>query len=483
MCGIAGVLNVGFGVNTSKFIDDALVTSMVRGVDSAGMFQVDSKGKIYLHKEAVDALTFKYDKMTRQFVKDTEKSRATVLHVRAATQGKITLNNAHPFTVYKNGVSPLVGVHNGSLNNWSTKPDGKQFEVDSKWALHHIAQNGGAAFKDIHGPFAFVWAEDGVRDKVFMARNNDRPLHLLFTKGRRSMLFASEAGMLAWLAERNRLDVEDAILVMSPGKLYTFDTSGHQVTYTTADLQKPTYQPMIVDKVKDVTPHHVGTGNAAPLAPATEKRTGDLNNAGKKFIDNLKLAGAGKLCDEPAAVDRIEEKKALLLDQAAIDKVVGEIIGPLEEESDIAQQRDDDAPNFLDEEEDGNDLVPKAWYTEEQSDGVETKMAKDMGIHRELHWFSGVIHDEDSDETLGEIELYSRATGKIAYTAVIRGCSMARANSQYIDNGAKGRTSGDWVVVTGAYRDSKFGTVFVCSELNNHGREMMAEQSKQRKTH
>lgn len=477
MCGIAGVINAGYKSGTDRFVRDALVAGMLRGMDSTGIMQVDGQGKIYYYKEAVEGMYFLDNKIAKKFIEDTCKSRMTITHTRAATQGKVNDDNAHPFVAHKPNQHPLVGVHNGSLHaGWRQKPGAANFEVDSQWALSHIAARGVEAFKDINGPFAFVWAEGDKKDKIFMARNSHRPMHILFTEDRATVLFASEAGMLSWLAERNNLKVEKDILVLTPDRLYEFDTSGAKVTYTSTLLPRVVVPPTVVTP----KPHTITAGKAGghtiigtpPVVRTVTELTKSgpgpmLNDAGTKFIANIKLAAQGKLPAKSSTPPAIIDAKVLEAERG------GAANKPKEE---IVNQRDDDAPFPVGAQVD-SELVPLSWFSERLTKADERKLAISVGFYRELHWFTGVTFDEEAGELLGEIEVWDKKNGKQSFTACIRGISQARSHAEYIDNhGPGGMKEGGWVAITGAFADTLFGTVFVASELNLNGKQCMKEQ-------
>jgi hypothetical protein len=79
-----------------------------------------------------------------------------------------------------------------------------------------------------------------------MATNGERPLHYAFIKDKSVVLISSEAGMLSWLAERNKLELEDnAIYEADLHQTYAFPLS---------DVRDFTKTP-----IKQVTPRQVQT--------------------------------------------------------------------------------------------------------------------------------------------------------------------------------------------------------------------------------
>lgn len=240
MCGQFGILTTSSNINADDFLSDAFVTSMLRGVDSSGIANIDLKRNTYLvHKLPVSGLFFKDENVAKRVIKySTSAKQLSMCHVRAATVGNITVSNAHPFAVEKQDFT-LVGTHNGTLTGWSTKKDGKYFDVDSEWALNRIAEEGIDAFKEFNGAYSFVWWRGDEPETLFMARNSERPMAVVFLKDG-GMAYASEAGMLYWLLERNSIPMESKVLILDKGKLYKFPVDNPS-EFTTEDLPAPSY--------------------------------------------------------------------------------------------------------------------------------------------------------------------------------------------------------------------------------------------------
>lgn len=443
MCGIIAAINCShYSRDSEDFLSNAILVGAVRGQDSTGLVQTDRKNKIYTHKLAISGSAFLNNNTTQAFIKDASRSPITIIHHRAATVGSVNANNAHPFICDMSSVNPatkkehvLVGVHNGSLVNWKTKPKAAEFEVDSNWALAHIAQHGVEAFEDIEGPYCFMWVDNKTPNRLMVARNHGRPMHAVFSKDRKEVFFASEAGMLAWLCERNRITTEDNIMVLGTDTLYTFDTNGPTVTITTTDIPK---------KVTVAQSHTAHT----PVAPGINRQASMLNDEGRIFIDKIKAAAKY----DPNATKLLEE---------VIDKAIADIT------SEVAAEEtpwEDDPLNNV------TDCVPNDWFSDRNATAGEKTKATEWGLFRELQWFQGVAYDNETGEVLGDIEVWDRDHGKVKYAGVIRGCSQARANSEYIQSTLSHSTNGNWVVVIGAREEKQLGKVLVVAELNQAGR-------------
>lgn len=239
MCGIIGILSasslykgaktrtVAFDRDLPGFLSDGAVASSVRGMDSTGIMQVDASGKMYIYKEAVPASTFITMKDAIPFFRDLDRSPITVLHVRAATAGAVTAENAHPFEIMDEDNENRwgAGVHNGTLNNWKSFKEAKNFQVDSEFAIHAIINEGRDAFtKKISGAYSFVWWDSDHPYRAYFARNASRPMWMVRTKNKKHILFGSEPKMLIWLAERNNITIEETAYSLDTNQIYFVDT-------------------------------------------------------------------------------------------------------------------------------------------------------------------------------------------------------------------------------------------------------------------
>lgn len=220
MCGIFGVVNGKKNRNANKSLRDmmeqAFVAGSLRGTDAAGLFQVDDK--LYMYKRAMHGAAFAGSDKVAPYIMDSDTCKVFVGHNRAVTAGEVVDRNAHPFTGFTEQGRTVIGVHNGTLQGW----DKTKFKVDSDWAIDKIATEKEKAFKDISGAYCFVWYDQDDESHLNMLRNYDRPMFVAFIKNQDRMVFASEYMMLAWLAQRNNIELEDYVIDLSPGVMYKF---------------------------------------------------------------------------------------------------------------------------------------------------------------------------------------------------------------------------------------------------------------------
>lgn len=232
MCGIIGFITNekarGAG-DRRKFIEQALVADTVRGDDSTGIYIVGHKmgddEPADWFKQAADGYTLVAQKeyQQRMSAAKVDEYRAVIGHNRSATMGTVSVDNAHPFQE-----GPITLVHNGTLHSthnlgqpmWKLKDRG--VEVDSHAIAHNIAAatDLDGLLGSLEGTFALIW-HDSRDHSINIIRNEKRPLHMLFTTCEDTVLIASEAEMLYWLAKRNNFQF-DHIVTPKPMQLLKF---------------------------------------------------------------------------------------------------------------------------------------------------------------------------------------------------------------------------------------------------------------------
>jgi hypothetical protein len=120
-------------------------------------------------------------------------------HHRAATTGGVTHEGAHP---HNDG--NIYIVHNGTLvTGWQQNSLHVVGNTDSQLIAKVLNEEGTEGLTKLTGPMALVWY-DAKDQTINFYRNAGRTLFFMNTTHAR--LFASEMGMLKWLADRNEVD-------------------------------------------------------------------------------------------------------------------------------------------------------------------------------------------------------------------------------------------------------------------------------------
>lgn len=304
MCGIWGFITAEKDRGVSgrqRFVLQSATVGTLRGSDSAGVILVErdtqrdsadwvksvGTGEQFLRKKIVQ------DKLTYDNFKNL---RAVLGHNRAATTGDVTTENAHPFQE-----GPITLIHNGTLDytygmpipmhKVAAKRGGKDsIEVDSHLICHNLAHHGWReVLESLSGAYALVW-HDARTDNIHMARNSQRPLHLMRAKCEDTVLFASEADMLWWIAGRTNFS-RDTIYSLDTGVLLTFEPGTTKPTMEKYDLykaRKTSYSGSTWDgsTSKSGGSSYSGKGKAASTTPSECSAAGATKTS-RKFLDEI----------------------------------------------------------------------------------------------------------------------------------------------------------------------------------------------------
>lgn len=278
MCGLVGFISKG-GVRARsdkvKFMEQALVTGMLRGFDSTGVFGI-------LHKQPKEtapyvrlgshALDFLDTKEWMEFCKDMDQYSCVVGHNRAATLGKINIKNAHPFQE-----GPITLVHNGTLRGRGGLVETpKRIEVDSNEIAYSLAKYSPEdgltnVVEKLGGAFMLIWhdARDG---SLNLVRNSERSFHMGWSTYMEGYYFTSEASHLWWMNDRIRLGLNN-VWSLDPDYLLKFEPSSVKPRVKKLNLNRH-----VAPARKKLTPagknaSATGTQNGQPSLPAPSGKT------------------------------------------------------------------------------------------------------------------------------------------------------------------------------------------------------------------
>ena len=202
MCGIFGLSSSTILTQAQhRFIKQCTFVGTLRGVDSTGLALVDKNNNVEVYKKALAGPDFYTSRLGQRCLDELDGSFMVMGHNRAATRGKINDLTAHPFQY-----DHVTAVHNGTLN-WQAKLPITKHTVDSENLIHSMStlgdldENNLAEFMaGIEGSYA-ITAYDENTELLWLVRNDERPLTYL-TDSNGDLYWASEAGMLLWVAER-----------------------------------------------------------------------------------------------------------------------------------------------------------------------------------------------------------------------------------------------------------------------------------------
>lgn len=446
MCGIHGIITTDtYLKNGSDFMSDAFLANQVRGVHSSGIYQVRN-GKISTYKKAINASNFLEDPQAKPLINGAGSANLTVGHVRHATAGSINDENAHPFLVEREDGSKLVGVHNGTLREWKYKDGGKDHNVDSAWAFDLLARENADAFEYFTGAYALVWYDSNHPDSVFMARNDQRPMHYMVTKDRKTMLFASELGMLGWIAERNKMEIhaekgESGFFYLQPGKLYKFSLKevGKYEVWDT-----PKYDPATGEAPAHSYPSHYGYGryvrgsNTAADDYSPWEYSG---TSGRSYRPYGETAVLGSIKE---AIKKARDERTGLTEVEATNVETGEKVNAEVIDADSMELRLVEAINTSIEESE-REQVGSIWdllmfhpqyaptANSASASRKEIKDAKDMGMFGQMVMFSGIMHDSQTATILGTFEVLHENSGQVlTYDGEIRFATTKEAR-KFVD--------------------------------------------------
>ena len=202
MCGIVGIAGE-ITTDLKKVFMQMLIVDQLRGDHSTGVLSVkntDNQTKI------TKVLGGPHNLDDSKSFNDqwTDYNKVLLGHNRYATSGKVTTRNSHPFDF-----DNVVGVHNGSLRNYTRLQGYGKYNVDSE-VLYESINNIGLAdsLAKVTGAYALVYW-DKLTDQMVFIRNGERTLFLAFTDNHKSLLWASEAWMIEAICARNNVKTQE----------------------------------------------------------------------------------------------------------------------------------------------------------------------------------------------------------------------------------------------------------------------------------
>lgn len=247
MCGLVGMAGNVSVHKHAKMFKDMLIFDSVRGSDSTGLAIIGFSKHITVEKKLGGPSNL-WDWGSSKALNDKGLLKTSPLaiigHNRAATVGKITTDNAHPFQC-----DHIVGAHNGTLYDWTDLEGYKENDVDSKSIFQTIAVKGVEyCWKSFRGAAAITWW-DSKEETINLVRNKERPLYICYSEGKDCIFWASESWMISIAAQRNSVSLlkKDKtefydIFMLNEDELYSFKPTATSITtIDTKKLEKKIY--------------------------------------------------------------------------------------------------------------------------------------------------------------------------------------------------------------------------------------------------
>lgn len=231
MCGIVGMISMEKSVNwmaRRKWLEKALYLDTIRGEDSTGLALVPPSKAVITYKKAIAGYDFIELRKVDKLLYDIDTYNYVIGHNRWATKGKKTAVNAHPFTH-----GNITLVHNGTLISFNGLKN--EFDTDSEAICKAFSTIGAKeTLPKLDGAYALVWY-DSTDHTLHMARNNERPMNIAYSKGNKTLFYASEDWMVDGLMPTTYTigDVEELPI----GKHITFKLGSTEIEKTEEDFE------------------------------------------------------------------------------------------------------------------------------------------------------------------------------------------------------------------------------------------------------
>lgn len=219
------------------FFNEGLYADLLRGSHATGVASVRGT-----HASVMKRAMTPSDLMSLKGYDSVVHTGAELIigHNRHGTRGDNGSHlNAHPFN-FPN----VVGAHNGTLDHSCVKNlhNHMLYGTDSEALYSEINENGiDEALSKVSGAWALTFFDK--KERTFnILRNTERPLVYAYNKERTVMYWASEPGLLYWIAERNKIEFEDGQAYHIPvDTLHTWKVDGKSVEDPETRELKSTY--------------------------------------------------------------------------------------------------------------------------------------------------------------------------------------------------------------------------------------------------
>lgn len=275
MCGHVGIAGK-LEYKDELLMKRLLVMDYFRGPDSTGLAAIKKDGEsVKISKLASHPFDL-FDMKSFQDTLNGCSSQVFLGHNRAATKGKVTTFNAHPYHYGR-----IVGAHNGTLeqSSWKAleKELGVEFNVDSQAVIYAIDKLGiEKTVEFLQGAWALIWYDTEEKTLNFL-RNSRRPLWYAFNDKFDHLYWASEYPIMSCaLGEEVKAvdlakDENGAVYFpFATDYLYTISLN----TLKAGGTERPKF------KVKEVKAKEVVVTTTSPFPRHTSNANTSTNNSG-----------------------------------------------------------------------------------------------------------------------------------------------------------------------------------------------------------
>lgn len=216
MCGLAGYTGI-----TGAFTRLALTASLGRGIDqrgghAAGFLTGNSNGV------SCQRILGEWKKAPIEFIKEAASGEMCMMHARFATCGKHKVNEAHPFTIRRDGQVVLWGAHNGMIiDAWeSADLNDRKIRVDSQEIFELMADGDLKGLRDLTGYGVITWVEAKNPGVVCMARLTEDSDFCAMTVKEGGLVWASTQEIVTGAIEKARLTPGTEFSMPDIGRVY-----------------------------------------------------------------------------------------------------------------------------------------------------------------------------------------------------------------------------------------------------------------------
>ena len=251
MCGIVGY------VGNKKAVDillEGLTSLEYRGYDSSGI-AVNVEGKVELYKAAGKLQNLK-DIVEKNYA-EISKSTIGIGHIRWATHGAPTVENAHPHSC---NCGKVAIVHNGIIENYKelrTKLEAKgctfRSQTDTETVAHLVATKYGEthdlteavrlATKEIEGAYALCVIHQDVPNTIVATRRN-APLVVGLGEGE-NFVASDVPALIQYTKQAMYLD-DNQIVTLTPNSYKVIDIDNNPLTLKVETLP---WEPVALSKM------------------------------------------------------------------------------------------------------------------------------------------------------------------------------------------------------------------------------------------